>query len=303
MQRDETPATVQVEVEVAGPVDAEIASAEAWECGALGLVSEEPAGGVIRLIVYLPGERAGALREALLLSVARLSIGPTQSVVEEAWDESWKRHLAPVEVSPRLVVRPSFRSCELAAGQGEVVIDPGQAFGTGAHHSTRLALECLDVSLAERRARSVLDIGTGSGVLALAALRLGAERAVGFDLDPLAEPAAREAARANALDDRFEAVTGGIEDIEPGAFDLVVANLLCSELLPIVRSVVARVASPGALVLAGLLERDVEPVLAALEAAARDAGRPAFVLATRRERSDDDGERWVGLLLTMARAR
>lgn len=285
--------TARLRIRVRGETEAEIASAEAWEAGASGVTDEGAGlGDAVELIAYLPAARAPVLRAALLMMLADIEIGPSEIVVEEAWAETWKEHLKPIEVSERLVVRPSFAPFELSPGQGEVIIDPGQVFGTGAHHSTRLALECLDLRLARVPASTVLDVGMGSGVLALAALRLGAKSATGFDLDPLAEPAAFEAAQHNGLAQGFDCTTGGIDDIADGVFDVVVANLLLRELLPIVDSVAQRVAEGGALVLSGLLARDVDNVLEAFAST-----RPALVLESRRERIDADGELWVGLIL------
>ena len=287
--------TARIRIVVPGPDEAEVASAEAWECGATGLSDEgRGKGAAVELMAYLPVDVAPTLRAALLLALPVVEVGASEIVVEEAWPETWKAHLKPIEVSERLVVRPSYAPFGLADGQREVVIDPGQAFGTGAHHSTRLALECLDICIAECGVRRVLDVGTGSGVLALAALSLGAEYALGFDLDPLAEPAACEAAEVNGLSASFECATGGIEDVGEGRFDLVVANLLMRELLPIVRSVSERVAPGGSLVLAGLLRRDVETVLNAF---ARTDRELVLALNAQRERIDDDGECWAGLIL------
>lgn len=287
--------TASVRIVVPGPDEADIASAEVWECGATGVADEgRGEGASVELTAYLPVDAAPALRAALLLALPVIEIGASEIVVEEAWAETWTEHLKPIEVSERLVVRPSYAPFELAEGQRELVIDPGQAFGTGAHHSTRLALECLDVCIAESGAHRILDVGTGSGVLALAALSLGAEYALGFDLDPLAEPAALEAAEINGLSAGFECVTGGIEDIGEGSFDLIVANVLMRELLPIVTSVAQRVAPGGTLVLAGLVRRDVEAVLKAFAQTDRE---PILALRAQRERIDDDGECWVGLIL------
>ena len=243
--------TVRLRIRVRNEVEAEIACAEAWEAGASGVTDEGAGlGDVVELTAYLPEAQAPVLRAALVVTLADIEIGPSEIVVEEAWAETWKKHLKPIEVSERLVVRPSFAPVELSPGQAELIIDPGQAFGTGAHHSTRLALECLDRRLSRVPASTVLDVGTGSGVLALAALCLGASSATGFDLDPLAEPAAVDAAQRNGLAQSFDCTTGGIENIADGFFDVVVANLLLRELLPIVESVAQRVAEGGALVLA-----------------------------------------------------
>ncbi len=147
------------------------------------------------------------------------------------------------------------------------MIDPGQAFGTGNHASTRLCLEWIDELLIAKGGREyfdrVLDVGTGSGVLCLAAVALGAKTALGFDLDPVATHAAEQAAKDNELVSAVRFFTGPIEAVsstEP-PYPLVVANLLKREMLPIASEIASRVAGRGRLVLAGLLEEDLKEAL------------------------------------------
>jgi ribosomal protein L11 methyltransferase len=268
---------------------AERAAAEAYDAGAVGL--EERDGGAT-LVLYAPAAAAEAVRAALAASLgSEGSVGLPEPVEPADWTERWKAGIGPVEVSPRLVVRPSF-SPPAASGRAELVIDPGQAFGTGSHLSTRLALEWV-VELAPRlpAAARVLDVGSGSGVLALAALRLGPARAVACDLDPVAAAATRANARRNALAERLETFVGSVHALRPVGFDLVLANLLRSELLPLVAAIAAQTAPGGRVVLSGLLEgeRDaLEPALAA--AGLRSAG-------IRRGR-DASGDVWIALLTT-----
>ena len=303
--------TVRVRITARDAEGAEIAAAEAFEAGALGVVEEPgvpasdpsgpPAGASgqgdaerseVTIVAYLPDERLAALREAIEAASAAcpLVLGLAEPVVEEAWSETWKQVLVPVEISSRLGVTPPFATPPARRGQRWIEIDPGQAFGTGAHHSTRLALEGLDDVLAQHDVDTVLDVGTGSGVLALAAVALGARSALGFDLDPLAAPAALAAAHANGLGHATGWFTGPIEALAPRAFELVVANLLRRELLPIAAPVAERVATGGRLVLAGLLERDGPAV-------ARAFAPFGLHEEARRMRRDDDGESWLGLVL------
>src|SRR5207249_3755458 len=117
-----------------------------------------------------------------------------------------------IEVSERLRIRASFEPSPPRAGQRDLVIDPGQAFGTGGHESTRLALAWIDDLRGELGAPpGILDVGTGTGVLALAALALGARRAVACDVDPLAAAAARANARANGLAAQLDVFAGSPE--------------------------------------------------------------------------------------------
>lgn len=229
------------------------------------------------------------LRAALAqLGDAVGALGTAEPVPARDWSEAWKEGLEPVIVSERLVVRPSFLE-PVAGCAAEVVIDPGQAFGTGGHASTRLALEWVDALAPTLPGARVLDAGCGSGVLALAALRLGAEWALGFDLDPLAAAAARENARINGLDRRLTLFTGPLDALAAPPFDLVLANMLSREFLPLVGGLAARARGGGAVVFSGLLAVEREPVTRALAA----AGLHTVDVRSERDANDDE---WLALL-------
>jgi ribosomal protein L11 methyltransferase len=267
----------------------EWAAAEAFAAGALG--AEEPLGPAAELWLYADA----AAVEAVLAAIRpfeELHITAPEPVPLEAWPETWKRGLAAIVVSPRLLVRPSFVPAPEGFSGQELLIEPGQAFGTGGHASTLLALEAL-AGLPEGwlRGRSVLDVGCGSGVLALAALALGAERALGCDVDPLATAAARAASRANGLATRLALFTGSLDALgsaATGAFDVGVANLLRRELEPLLGALVACLRPGGRLLLAGLLVRERAPVEAQLEPL-------GCTVDGAREIPDPDGEGWLGL--------
>lgn len=282
-------------------VDREWLLAEAFELGALG-AEEAEAEGRFRACIYAAPDSIEHVRSGLVeLASDRAVIHPAETPPEVDWTEAWKEGLEALEVSDRLVVRPPFVEFSLAEGQGEIVIDPGQAFGTGAHASTHLCLEWMDRLISAASSSGsvpldlavdrVLDVGTGSGVLALAAIRLGAASAIGFDLDPVAIEAADEAARLNGLEHEVQFFTGPIEAVpaSEAPFPLVVANLLKREMLPLAASIAQQTATGGRIVLAGLLEEDLEEVLDRF-------GQEGFCEAGRLERVDGVG-RWAGLCL------
>lgn len=274
---------VRVEID---PERAEWASAEAFEAGAAG-VEERDGEGCTILLAYAPAEAAAAVEAALRAVAGEGAVATRERVTPRDWPETWKQGLRPLVVSPRLVVRPEFAACELAPGQREVVIEPRQAFGTGAHGSTALALALLDERLAAAAGGRVLDVGCGSGVLAIAALALGARRAVACDLDPIAARETRENAIRNGHS--VASFAGSLDALASGRFDLVVANLISSELLPILDALVDRVAADGAIVLSGLLF----PERAGVEA--RLAARGLSIRAARDE-LDARGDHWLGLM-------
>ena len=268
---------------------AELALAEAFDAGASGAEEGDDGGGVM-VRFYVPEASVAGVRAAVAACVpeASLQVAP---VIEQDWRETWKEGLAPIDVSPRLRIRTSFETSSPASGQAELVIDPGQAFGTGGHESTALALRATDALYeAGDGPADVLDVGTGTGVLALAARRLGAHHAVGFDLDPLAAPAAME----NAATNRIAGVswfTGSVEALAPAAaFDAILANLLRRELEPLFPGLAGRLKPGGRLVLSGLLDRDAPRV----DAWRIDAGLEDQARLSARDESDVE---WIALTL------
>ncbi len=238
--------------------------AEAWEFGALG-IEEREQGSRVDLDLYVGVQEESNLRARLDPFVADGVVWGNRVIVGKAdWSEAWKAGLKAIEISPRLAVAPSFVDYHGPPGQRVIWIDPGQAFGTGGHASTRLVLQWIDKLAGSQDSNGegtqVLDVGTGSGVLALAALALGATRVVAFDLDAVAVAEAQAVARQNGVLRGFESFVGGIESVAGQSFDWVFANLLKSEMLPILDPLADAVAPGGSLVLAGLLEGDEEHV-------------------------------------------
>jgi ribosomal protein L11 methyltransferase len=175
--------------------------------------------------------------------------------VPEDWSERWKRFHVPLLLGGRLYVRPPWEQPALRPGVHEVVIDPGQAFGTGTHPTTRLCLELM-LELGDDERGSFADLGCGSGVLAIAASKLGFAPVSAFDADRAAVAATDSNARANAvLLDRVERL-----DLRAGAIpsaDVVAANLM----RPLLLQVAARMAEhPRALILSGLLDPEADEV-------------------------------------------
>ena len=205
-----------------------------------------------------------------------------RSVDDADWTDAWKRHYVPQRIG-RVVIVPSWVAHQAAPDDAVVRLDPGMAFGTGLHPTTRACLELIQ-ELRPTPPR-LMDIGTGSGVLALAALRLGARSAVGYDTDPLAVDVARANAQSNGLGDRFEPRHGSLPEVADERFPLVLANLVASVLVQLASRFAAHLDPGGVLVAGGIIAERGDEVARAFQ----DVG---LLLRERR----DDGD-WVALRL------
>ncbi len=174
-------------------------------------------------------------------------------VFQEDWAEGWKQHFSALRFGPRLVVKPTWEEWPAQKDEAVVSLDPGMAFGTGSHETTRLCLQALaDRFEASPAPVAVLDVGTGSGILAIAAARLGATRVLGCEIDVDACRVARENVALNGVADRVEVTDRAIEEID-GVFDLVIANIMAEENVRLAGELVARLAPQGQLILSGIL--------------------------------------------------
>jgi ribosomal protein L11 methyltransferase len=214
-------------------------------------------------------------------------VGPlrVRAVDDAEWTDAWKEHYVSQRIG-RVVIVPSWADEPLRPGEVAITMDPGMAFGTGLHPTTRGCLVLLQ-EIGPMPA-SVLDVGCGSGILSLAALRLGASRAVGLDTDPLAVAAARANAERNGLADRLEVAEGTLAPEPAERHPLVLANLVAAVLIDLAPRLAAHVAPGGALVASGIIEPRAAEVVDALVAA-----------GLRVIRRRDDRE-WVSLHLAPA---
>jgi ribosomal protein L11 methyltransferase len=242
---------------------------EAWPDEASARTAGQPL--VVR--AYLPddahADETRARIEAGLRHLGRLYPMPRPTyrlVEEENWAEAWKAHYHPIRVGRRILIHPRWR--EVTAGRGDVVIslDPGMAFGTGTHPSTQLCLVALEDYL--EAGDRALDLGSGSGVLSIAAAKLGAHRVLALDTNPIAVRTTRENARANGVGRIVIARQGSLESVlgSPRRWDLTVVNILAEVILAFCRHGLGTVARPGGvLIAAGIIEEQVPEVHAALE--------------------------------------
>ena len=194
----------------------------------------------------------------------------TASLREEDWDENWKQYYQPFPVGVRLYIVPEWlRGGPVPPGRIPLYLNPGLIFGTGSHGTTRLCLEGVEELV--RPGDRVLDLGTGSGILSIAALLLGAEQAVGCDIDPKAARVAAENAAYNGVADRFQVYTGDVNaDAElreqlSGQYQLVLANIIADIIIPLCAAAGDYLAPGGSFLTSGIIDSRAEDVAQALE--------------------------------------
>ena len=245
-----------------------------WELGALGVVEEEPPGQAARLRAFFPETaRASALEQSVrdyLDGLRQLGFAPAHEVTvvalaDENWHEAWRVHFTPRRVGRRLVIAPPWDT-PVAGRRLVITIEPGRAFGTGHHGSTLGCLEALEAAVEAEAPRRMIDLGTGSGILAIAAARLGVDGVLAVDDDPDAVASAMANAARNHVSDRVRCVLADAERLDETAAPLVVANLLTAAHRKLAPRYGRAVLPGGTLVLGGILDGEGAEVAAALGA-------------------------------------
>lgn len=246
---------IRLAVRIGPDADRELVLAELLEFAPLGVEEVEEEGFIEYAIYGVPGELPDL--PALQAAVGGVLVDVVANEVPDDWESRWKSFHRPVIVADRLYVRPPW---EQAYDDSviDLVIDPGQAFGTGSHPTTRLCLELMLDHL--EPAGSLLDLGCGSGVLAIAAAKLGWESVSALDFDPLAVAATRANALANGV--RIDTQLYDLRRSSPPAADTVVANLLRPLLLDLSGSLKV---PPSRLIVSGLLSEEADEVVARFE--------------------------------------
>ncbi len=181
------------------------------------------------------------------------------------WSDAWKAHFHTEKISQHLVIKPSWQDYEPRAGEIVLEIDPGMAFGTGTHPTTRLCLNLIETYL--KPYDSVLDVGTGSGILMIAAAKLGARKVCGIDKDWLAVDITRANLRRNRIDpEKFALICGHLIEAIGGSFDLVVANILTEAVIVLLDDINKVLSKNGCFLCSGLLEKNQNSVTDKLKA-------------------------------------
>jgi ribosomal protein L11 methyltransferase len=267
----------------------ETSSAALFELGATGILTIEETGERIRIGAYFD-ERADTEMIARMVEAELARAGlrgalfaiSISGIPDQDWMQKWKEGFEPTEIGSRLVIAPSWKMPGETEGRAVIQIDPGMAFGTGTHETTRMCLE-----LIEKRWRGgrLLDVGTGTGILAIAAAMLApASTVTAIDIDPQAVEVARENIEINRVESSIEILEGQPADYVGRAFDMVIANLTAETLIDLMDDLTGCLAQAGAMIMSGILTAyapDVE----------REATRRGLVIAERREAGE-----WTALV-------
>lgn len=252
--------------------------------------------GPLRVCAYLPAEvdveETRQRVEEALWYLGRISPLPDPQfklIQEINWIETWKQHYRPIPIGARLMVIPAWIE-EYPPERIPIRIEPGMAFGTGTHPTTQLCLSLAESTV--KPGEPVIDVGCGSGILSVAALKLGASHALGVDIDPEAIASSAENAALNGVEDRLELGVGSVAEVRQGKFSLrqaplVFANILAPIIVRLLKDGLAELVEPGgALIFSGILAEQEEMVL-------QEASQYGLRLSEGRQVQD-----WVALRLT-----
>lgn len=243
---------------------------EAWEIAHIDLIDEDllqkdRSKALVHIYISpeeSPAEAVAFLRERYTAEGIENEIC-LDSCVEEDWINNWKQYFKPIPVGQKLLIRPTWEEVQDSGGRTVLDLDPGLAFGTGTHETTRLCMELLEQYV--RPGMNVLDVGCGSGILSVAALLLGADKAVGVDIDELAVKTAVENAEINHVEDRFTGICGNLTDQVTGTYDIVVANIVADVIIMLTKDVEQFMKPDTVYLMSGIIDTREQDVLAAVE--------------------------------------
>lgn len=206
-------------------------------------------------------EREAIIQDGNFDIIGTWNVSATE-IKEEDWAHNWKKFWHPLKIGEKIIICPSWETVDADNGEIVVSLDPGSAFGTGTHPTTRLCVEAIEKYVS--KGDTVADIGMGSGILAIAALKLGAKSAVGVDNDPSVIEVAKENAEMNNCLSLCDFYCGTADDVK-GQYDIVVANILANIIIEILPDLKKLMKQDAKLILSGINVEKTNDVLAAVE--------------------------------------
>ncbi len=209
-----------------------------------------------------PVEAVAFLTERYTEANIPFEIGTT-GCEEQDWLNNWKQYFNPIEVGQKLLIRPTWRDKYDPQGRVVLNLDPGLAFGSGTHETTRLCLQAVEKYTTN--SSTILDVGCGSGILAVASLLLGAKSAVGVDIDEMAVKTAKENAVLNKVDDKFTVLSGNLTDKVEGKYSIVVANIVADAIIMLSKDIKNFMYEDSYYIMSGIIDTRVDDVLNAIE--------------------------------------
>jgi ribosomal protein L11 methyltransferase len=242
------------------PFDPELLSGIMWEFEITGILENDD-----NICIFTSGN-SSTNEEQITFALMKLkneklieSFRIEKEVLEDKnWNELWEESREVIKVSDRIVIKPTFK--EYSAKPDEIVltIDPKMSFGTGEHQTTKLLLTLLETYVI--KGMKVLDVGSGTGILSIASVKLGASKAVAVDFDEICIDNCKENCVLNGVDDSVEILTGEIDVVNENDFDLILANIQKNVLLEIAEKIKSKLKSGGIVILSGLLESDKDAI-------------------------------------------
>ena len=243
---------------------------QAWEIAHVDLIEQDlldQPRDIVKVHMYLapdenPAEILPLFKERLEASGVEYKL-ETSGIEQEDWQNAWKKYYHAMEIGQRLAIVPGWETYD--TDRIVITMDPGMAFGTGTHETTSLCLETLDSMV--KGGERVLDIGTGSGILAIAALKLGAAEAEGVDIDPMCVRTADENAERNGVAEHFTVLVGDLSDKASGKYNIITANIVAAAILSLAPHVPVLMAPGARFIASGIIDTRKDEVLAGLRAA------------------------------------
>ena len=226
-----------------------------------------PVPATVKVVTFIPLDESARERRSnidvavkLVAHFAQISEIKEREVEEEDWESNWKEHFHPIRVGSNLVICPTWRTHKVTDGDVLIKLDPGMAFGTGHHPTTRMCMELLETLISG--GEKVIDVGCGSGILAISAVKLGAQEVLGVETEERSVGIALENCKLNDISSQVTVLNGSFPEIEveKSAYDVAVANIAAKVIVDLSEYISSAVVDGGKLVLSGILESSLDDV-------------------------------------------